>query len=146
MDGFRRLGAMQMSAALAAATSDPFPASYTERVRKIGVVNPKNRRLTNIVAKLLDGPDWLRRWMIDRFIVEDYKFDPADVRRRGARKFHSGRDDRGVHATCTCRMGADGDPMAVTDTQAGCAASPGCAWSTPRCSRRCPAPTPISRP
>ena len=32
------------SAALREATSDPFPASYTERVRKIGVVNPKNQR------------------------------------------------------------------------------------------------------
>ena len=62
MDGFRRLGAMQMSAALSEATSDPFPASYSDRVRQIGVVNDKNRRITDFVAKLLDGPDWLRRW------------------------------------------------------------------------------------
>ena len=41
---------------LAQATSDPFPASYTERVRQIGVVNDKNRRMTDVVAKLLDGP------------------------------------------------------------------------------------------
>ena len=41
MDAFRRLGAMQLSAALREATSDPFPASYTERVRKIGVVNER---------------------------------------------------------------------------------------------------------
>src|SRR6202011_2950400 len=39
MDGFRRLGAMQVSAALKEATSDPFPASYTERVRSVGIVN-----------------------------------------------------------------------------------------------------------
>ena len=117
MDGFRRLGAMQMSAALAAATSDPFPASYTERVRKIGVVNPKNRRLTNIVAKLLDGPDWLRRWMIDRFIVEDYKFDQLMSDDEALESFIRGATIGVWHATCTCRMGADGDPMAVTDTQ-----------------------------
>ena len=43
MDAFRRLGAMQASEALRRATSDPFPASYTERVRKIGVVNSKKR-------------------------------------------------------------------------------------------------------
>ena len=47
MDGFRRLAAMQMSAAMQEATSDPFPASYSERVRQIGVVNDKNRRMTN---------------------------------------------------------------------------------------------------
>src|SRR5205807_6429751 len=46
MDAFRRLGAMHMSAALKEAVSDPFPASYSDRVRQIGVVNDKNRRLT----------------------------------------------------------------------------------------------------
>src|SRR5712691_5456695 len=54
MDGFRRLGAMHMSAALKEAVSDPFPASYSDRVRQIGVVNDKNRRLTAFFAKLLD--------------------------------------------------------------------------------------------
>ena len=29
------------------------------------------------------------------------------------------------HASCTCRMGRDDDPMAVVDTQGGCAASQG---------------------
>jgi 5-(hydroxymethyl)furfural/furfural oxidase len=117
MDGFRRLGAMQMSAALSAATSDPFPASYTERVRRIGVVNAKNRRLTNIVAKLLDGPEWLRKWMIDRFIVEGYRFDQLMTDDDALESFIRGATIGVWHATCTCRMGADGDPMAVTDNQ-----------------------------
>jgi len=117
MDGFRRLGAMQMSAALQQATSDPFPASYTERVRKIGVVNAKNRRITNVIAKLLDGPDWLRRWMIDRFIVEGYRFDQLMTDDDALENFIRGAAIGVWHATCTCRMGADGDPMAVTDNQ-----------------------------
>src|SRR5207244_3135198 len=75
MDAFRRLGAMQISAALQEATSDPFPASYTERVRKIGVVNAKNKRITDVIAKLLDGPAWLRRYVIEKVIVEGYRFD-----------------------------------------------------------------------
>ena len=50
-----RLGAMQISAAFREATSDPFPASYTERVRKIGVVNSKNKVIADVIAKLLDG-------------------------------------------------------------------------------------------
>ena len=117
MDGFRRLGAMQMSAALQEATTDPFPASYTERVRKIGVVTPKNRRITNIVAKLLDGPDWLRKWMIDRFIVEGYRFDQLMTDDDALESFIRGAAIGVWHATCTCRMGADDDPMAVTDNQ-----------------------------
>jgi 5-(hydroxymethyl)furfural/furfural oxidase len=117
MDGFRRLGAMQMSAALQEATSDPFPASYTERVRQIGVVNDKNRRLTNVFAKLLDGPDWLRKWMIDRFIVEGYRFDQLMTDDDALESFIRGATIGVWHATCTCRMGADDDPMAVTDNQ-----------------------------
>ena len=56
-------------------TDTPFPAAYTDRVRKIGVVNTKNRLLTSIVAQLLDGPAALRRYMIDKFVVEGFTFD-----------------------------------------------------------------------
>jgi 5-(hydroxymethyl)furfural/furfural oxidase len=117
MDGFRRLGAMQMSAALQAATCDPFPATYSDKVRQIGVVNDKNRRITNIVAKLLDGPAWLRRWVIDRFIVEGFRFDQLMTDDDALEAFVRKATIGVWHATCTCRMGADDDPMAVTDNQ-----------------------------
>src|SRR5437667_312804 len=117
MDAFRRLGAMQISAALREATSDPFPASYTERVRKIGVVNSKNKMITDVIAKLLDGPAWLRRMMIDKVIVEGYRFDEL-MRDDEALEDFIRKAAIGVwHATCTCRMGAEDDPMAVTDNQ-----------------------------
>jgi 5-(hydroxymethyl)furfural/furfural oxidase len=117
MDGFRRLAAVQMSAAMEAVTSNPFPASYTERVRRIGVVNDKNRRITNIVAKLLDGPAWLRKLMIERFIVEGSTFDQLMTDDDALESFIRGASIGVWHATCTCRMGADDDPMAVTDNQ-----------------------------
>ena len=117
MDAFRRLGAMQMSAALREATSDPFPASYSERVRRIGVVNAKNKRITDVVAKLLDGPEWLRRAMIDRFIVEGYRFDQL-MRDDEALEDFIRKAAIGVwHASCTCRMGSEDDPLAVADNQ-----------------------------
>ncbi|MBI3515775.1 MAG: GMC family oxidoreductase, partial [Proteobacteria bacterium] len=72
MSGFRQLGAMQMSAALSSVTSNPFPASYSDRVRKIGVVNAKNQFLTWFVSLLLDGPAVLRRYLIDNVIVEGF--------------------------------------------------------------------------
>ena len=53
----------------------PFPASYSDRVRKIGVVNAKNKVLTAIAATLMDGPAALRRYMIDAFVVEGFTFD-----------------------------------------------------------------------
>ena len=116
MDGFRRLGAIQQSDPLRSVTADPFPASYSERVRRIGVVNTKNRLATRAIAKLLDGPRALRSWLIDKYVVEGFRFDEL---------MHN--DDRleafvrhaaiGVwHASCSARMGAADDPMAVTDT------------------------------
>ena len=117
MDGFRRLGAMQISAALSAVTSNPFPAAYTERVRKIGVVNARNKRITDVIAKLLDGPAWLRRYVIENVIVEGCRFDQL-MRDGEALEDFIRKAAIGVwHATCTCRMGADDDPMAVTDNQ-----------------------------
>ncbi|HEY8874266.1 MAG TPA: GMC family oxidoreductase N-terminal domain-containing protein [Stellaceae bacterium] len=117
MDGFRRLGAMHMSAALKEAVSDPFPASYSDRVRQIGVVNDRNRRLTAFVARLLDGPNWLRRWILDRYIVEGYRFDQLMTDDEALEAFIRGASIGVWHASCTCRMGADDDPMAVTDNQ-----------------------------
>ncbi|HEX5321921.1 MAG TPA: GMC family oxidoreductase N-terminal domain-containing protein [Stellaceae bacterium] len=118
MDGFRRMGMMQLGAALSGATSDPFPASYSDKVRAIGVVNDKNRRITNFFAKLLDGPDWLRRWLIDRFIVEGYHFDQLMTDDDALESFIRTANIGVWHASCTCRMGTDDDPMAVTDNQA----------------------------
>jgi 5-(hydroxymethyl)furfural/furfural oxidase len=117
MDGFRRLGAMHLSAALGQAVSDPFPASYSDRVRQIGVVNDKNRRLTAFVAKLMDGPEWLRRWIMNRYIIEGYRFDQLITDDEALESFIRGASIGVWHATCTCRMGADDDPMAVTDNQ-----------------------------
>ncbi len=117
MDAFRRLGAMQISAALSEATSDPFPASYTEKVRKIGVVNNKNKRITDVIAKLLDGPAWLRRYVIEKVIVEGYRFDQLMHDDEALEDFIRKAAIGVWHATCTCRMGAEDDPMAVTDNQ-----------------------------
>jgi 5-(hydroxymethyl)furfural/furfural oxidase len=117
MDAFRRLGAMQISAALGEATSNPFPASYTEKVRKIGVVNARNKRITDVIARLLDGPAWLRRYVIEKVIVEGYRFDQLMQDDEALEDFIRKAAIGVWHATCTCRMGAEDDPMAVTDNQ-----------------------------
>jgi 5-(hydroxymethyl)furfural/furfural oxidase len=116
IDAFRRLGGMQLSAALRQASSDPFPTNYTERVRASGVVNTKNKLITDVIAKLLDGPAWLRRVLI-RVLVGGYRLDEL-MRDDEALEDFVRKTAIGVrHATCTCRMGAEDDPMAVTDTQ-----------------------------
>ena len=118
MDAFRRLGAMHLSAALRQATSDPFPTDYSERVRASGVVNTKNRLITDVIAKLLDGPAWLRRVLIQRGLMRGgYSLDEL-MRDDEALEHFVRKTAMGVrHASCTCRMGAGDDPVAVTDTQ-----------------------------
>ena len=117
MSGFRKMAALQISAPLQAVTDKPFPASYTDRVRKIGVVNTRNRILTAIAAALMDGPAALRSAMIDNFIVEGFTFDQV-MRDDEALEAFVRKAAIGVwHASCTCRMGRQDDPMAVVDSQ-----------------------------
>ena len=117
MGGFRKMAALQLSAPLSAVTDKPFPASYSDRVRKIGVVNAKNKVLTAIAATLMDGPAALRHYMIDNFVVEGFTFDHVmnddDALEAFVRKAAIGV----WHASCSCRMGRPDDPMAVVDTQ-----------------------------
>jgi 5-(hydroxymethyl)furfural/furfural oxidase len=117
MSGFRKMAGLQMSAPVRAVTDKPFPASYSDRVRKIGVVNTRNRILTSIAAALMDGPAALRHYMIDTFVVEGFTFDQVmnddDALEAFVRKAAIGV----WHASCSCRMGRPDDPMAVVDTQ-----------------------------
>jgi 5-(hydroxymethyl)furfural/furfural oxidase len=117
MSGFRRMAALQMSAPLKAVTDKPFPASYSDRVRKIGVVNAKNKVLTAIAATLMDGPAALRHYMIDNFVVEGFTFGQVMSDDEALEAFVRKAAIGVWHASCSCRMGAPDDPMAVVDSQ-----------------------------
>jgi 5-(hydroxymethyl)furfural/furfural oxidase len=117
MSGFRKMAALQLSAPLKAVTDKPFPASYSDRVRKIGVVNAKNKILTAIAATLMDGPAALRHYMIDTFVVEGFTFDQVMTDDEAMEAFVRKAAIGVWHASCSCRMGRPDDPMAVVDTQ-----------------------------
>jgi 5-(hydroxymethyl)furfural/furfural oxidase len=117
MSGFRKMATLQMSAPLKAVTDVPFPASYSDRVRKIGVVNTKNKVITAIAAAMMDGPAALRRYMVDTFIVEGFTFDQVMHDDEALEAFVKKAAIGVWHASCSCRMGRPDDPMAVVDTQ-----------------------------
>jgi 5-(hydroxymethyl)furfural/furfural oxidase len=117
MSGFRKMAGLQLSAPLKAVTDKPFPASYSDRVRKIGVVNAKNKILTGIAAALMDGPAALRHYMIDNFVVEGFTFDQVMADDEAMEAFVRKAAIGVWHASCSCRMGRPDDPMAVVDTQ-----------------------------
>ncbi len=116
MAGFKMLAAMQLSDALRAVTTDPFPASYSDRVRQVGVVNTKNKILTGIFAKLLDGPQALRSKLVEQYIIEGFTFEQVMTDDDALEAFIRKAAIGVWHASCSCRMGRDDDPMAVVDT------------------------------
>ncbi|MCA0303409.1 MAG: GMC family oxidoreductase N-terminal domain-containing protein [Proteobacteria bacterium] len=117
MSGFKLMAAVQMSDAVRRVADTPFPAAYSDKVRAIGVVNTKNKLLTSLVARLLDGPAALRRYMIENFVVEGFTFEQVMGDDEALEAFVRKAAIGVWHASCTCRMGRTDDPMSVVDTQ-----------------------------
>ncbi|MGE0766255.1 MAG: GMC family oxidoreductase [Hyphomicrobiaceae bacterium] len=114
-DGIRRMAPLYNDPDVRQVAANPFPASYSDKVRQVGDINTKNKILTTIMAKLLDGPDFLRKILIEKLIMEGFTIDGVQNDEDEAEAFIR-RAAVGVwHASCTCRMGARDDPMAVTD-------------------------------
>src|ERR1700744_122905 len=110
MDGVRRFGAMHLTPIMQAVTEHPFPASYSDKVRQVGLHSRKNKLITDVLARALDGPATLRRYLIENLVMEGITLQDVltddDKLEAFVRKAAVGV----WHASCTCRMGADSDP------------------------------------
>jgi 5-(hydroxymethyl)furfural/furfural oxidase len=115
MDGVRRFGAMHLTPTMQAVTECPFPASYSDKVRQVGLINRKNKLLTDVLSRLLDGPAPLRRYLIRNLIMEGVTLEGVLGDDEQLEAFCRKAAVGVWHASCTCRMGAEDDPMAVTD-------------------------------
>jgi len=94
---------------------DVFPVSYGTRARKVGVYSNWNRLQTWIGAQAMDASSFMRRWIIENMIadgpsIKDLMEDESTIE-QWIRKTVLGH----WHASCTCRMGGEEDPGAVTD-------------------------------
>jgi 5-(hydroxymethyl)furfural/furfural oxidase len=117
MDAIRRLAPLYADPAMQAVTSNPFPAAYSDKVRQVGAITTKNKILTSIAAKFLDGPKFLREYLIKNFLMEGFNLKEICNDDDQAEAFIRKAAVGVWHASCSCRMGADDDPMAVTDNQ-----------------------------
>ena len=100
--------------AMADIAADPFPSAYSERVRRIGAVNTKNKILTNILATILDGPAPLRRMAIKSFITLGKTLEELMTDEKAMEDFIRTNVTGCWHPSGTARMGAADDPLAVT--------------------------------
>ena len=115
MDGIRRLARIYDQPAMAAITLDPFPTSYSDRVRKVADVNTKNYLATAVLAKILDGPAVVRRAALRHLVLEGPTLATLLADEDALETFVRKGSHGLWHASCSCRMGADSDPMAVVD-------------------------------
>jgi 5-(hydroxymethyl)furfural/furfural oxidase len=116
VDGLRLVGRFHMTEAMRAVAELPFPACYTDRAKQVGLVSTRNRILTGLMARLLDGPAALRRALMKRFVMSMHDFEAVMHDDDAAKAFIHEAVAGIFHASCTCRMGAAGDQMAVTDS------------------------------
>ena len=93
-DGIRRLAPLYDDPTLQSVVTDPFPASYSDKVRQVGEINTKNKILTGIMARMLDGPGFFRRFLIKNLIMEGFTLDGVcndEDESRGVHSQGSGR-------------------------------------------------------
>jgi 5-(hydroxymethyl)furfural/furfural oxidase len=65
----------------------------------------------------MDGPAALRHYIIDNFVVEGFTFEDVMTDDEALEAFVKKAAIGVWHASCSCRMGRDDDPMAVVDNQ-----------------------------
>ena len=117
MNMTRFLAGLYRHPSVRAVTRGVFAANYGARAASVGRVTLRNKILTGIGGAVMDMPAPVRQAFIDNMLLSGPKF--ADVLLDDeALEAHCRRMATGVkHVSCTCRMGADDDPLAVTDTQ-----------------------------
>jgi 5-(hydroxymethyl)furfural/furfural oxidase len=79
------------------------------------MLSAKNKFITDVLAKLLDGPAPLRSFLMRRVVAVGPTLDELLGDDKALRAFIRGACVGVWHASCTCRMGAADDPLAVTD-------------------------------
>jgi 5-(hydroxymethyl)furfural/furfural oxidase len=115
MDGIRLAARLFAQDALRAVTNDPFPTSYSERVRDLGIISRKNALLTTMLAACLDGPDWLRRALLRHAVTEGPSLDRMLADEELLEGFARSAVHGVWHPAGSCRMGSAKDPQAVVD-------------------------------
>jgi 5-(hydroxymethyl)furfural/furfural oxidase len=114
ISGMRFIASLFDYEALRQATRDPFCAPFSERARKAMAVNAGNRVAMAILGALLDGPAMLRGALMRHIITEGPDLRALLKDAAALEEFVMATTMGIKHLSCTCRMGSDEDPMAVT--------------------------------
>ncbi|RJF86806.1 hypothetical protein D3874_07055 [Oleomonas cavernae] len=117
-DGMKRLSTIISSPAMTGVIAEIFPASFSERVRKLGAVNRKNWFLTLLAAGVMGTGSLARKTMIETLISPDASVRDLMASDNTLRDWIVENACGSWHASGTCRLGRADDPDAVVDPHA----------------------------
>jgi 5-(hydroxymethyl)furfural/furfural oxidase len=113
--GLRKIAALYRHPALAEAVTDPFPTSYSERIRDLGRINRKNLVLTGLLSGIMEVSPWLRARIVRGVVTEGATLEQLLADDEAMEAFVRAKVHGIWHACGTCRMGDPADAMSVCD-------------------------------
>lgn len=116
-DGMHRLFKIMDHPLMRDIVEEVFPATFSNRVRKLGEVNRKNWLLTLLAAGVMGTGSLSRRLMIENVIVPNVDMNSLKRSNNVLRTWISENACGSWHASGTCRMGDPSDPETVVDPQ-----------------------------
>jgi 5-(hydroxymethyl)furfural/furfural oxidase len=102
-------------APLRAAVSQLFPATLTDRVRKVNAIKRSNFYKTAVLGAVMDTSAALRGALIRNVITPGIRIEDVMADDRSLEAWLIDNVVGTWHPSCTLRMGAPGDPYAVAD-------------------------------
>ena len=96
--------------------NEVFPASFSERVRKLNRYSKGNWVRSAVGTALLDGPAQFRRYIINRWVTPGITIGELMTDDRALDDWISESATGFFHPVGTCRMGRSDDPESVVDT------------------------------
>jgi len=116
MEAMRLMALALQEEPLKSVALDPFPSSYSSKVRRIGALKVSNQLLTAAAAFLLEGPTPLRRALLRYLVAPGAGLAELVSNEDALSRFVSEGATPTWHACSTCRMGSSDDINAVTDS------------------------------
>lgn len=117
VDGFKRIYRIMESPEVQAGISTWFLAGYSDAVRALSVRKPSNWLKTAAAAALFDYAPFARDTLIRRRFGTTERIHAMARDDAAIEEWVKSSVWPGWHVSGTCRLGADGDPMAVLDAK-----------------------------
>jgi 5-(hydroxymethyl)furfural/furfural oxidase len=117
-DGMHRLWGIVNDPAMDGVIENIFPATFSERVRKLGAVSRANWFMTLMAAGIMATGPLSRKLMIENVITPGLKAGEMMGDREQLRAWIRENACGSWHASGTCRIGRADDPRAVVDRDA----------------------------